>query len=363
MNHHAALARILAAWACLATGGAAVAQQTAAGQAPTDEVATVGDTPIFRSELEAVLRRTAGAGQSPAAPDGLAGPGDGASRRQWLEATAIEQLVDARLLRSAVERERITVSRTDVQTRLEQLKKQVAARGVEWQRFLEQAGRDESAICEQIELEIALDLMIRPKLTPAVVAAGFERHKREIDGTRLRVSHVVLRPDAARGDEAIAAATARAAAIRREIVQGTTTFAEAARRHSAGPSRARGGDLGWITRDAPLIDAFAKQAFTLAKGDVSKPFATPFGVHLVQVTEIEPGRIGLEMLRPKLESLIAGELLRETLARLRASTAVSYGPGVVHFDPATPADGPAPRRIVAGNAPAPAPAASGPRMP
>lgn len=361
MTHPSALARLVVGAICLVTGAAASGRQPAADRKPTDEVATVGDTPIFRSELDAVVRRAAGAGQLPSVTDGLQGPGDAVARRQWLEAAALEQLVDARLLRNAVERERISVSRTDVEIRLEQLRKQVTARGMEWQRFLEQTGRDESAIREQIQLEIGLDLMIRPKLTPAVIAAGLERHKRELDGTRLRVSHIVLRPDAARGDEAIAAATARAAAIRREIVQGVTTFDEAARRHSAGPSRARGGDLGWISRDAPLLDAFGKQAFALARGDVSKPFATPFGVHIVQVTAIEPGRVAMEALRPKLETLIAGELLRETLARLRKSTPVSYSPGVSHFDPATPADGPGPRRVVA--AIAPIPAGSGPPTP
>lgn len=360
MNHRATLTGILVAWSCLTTCGAALARQPAAGRAATDVVATVGDTPIFRSELDAVLRRSAGM-TTPEASEGLPGVNDGLAKQQSLEAMAIEQLVDARLLRAAVDRERITVSRSDVDMRLEQLKKQVAARGAEWDRFLQQAGRDESAIREQVELELALDMMIRPKLTAALIAAGFEKHKRELDGTRLRVSHVVLRPDAALGDESLPAATARAAAIRRQIVQGAMTFAEAARRHSAGPSRARGGDLGWISRDAPFVDAFAKQAYALAKGDVSKPFATPFGVHLVQVTAIDPGRAGLEVLRPKVESLLAGELLRETLAKLRAATPVAYGAGVAHFDPATPADGPAPRRIIAGPGSAtPSPAAGPP---
>ena len=329
---------------------AAVAAAEGEPPAPTDVVVTVGDTPIFRSELDAMIRRAPG-GAPPAGADGKAAADPG--RRRLLEASAIEQLVDQRLMRGEIDRERIVVARADVEARLDQLRKQVAARGGEWSRFLEQTGRDENAIREQIELEIALDLLLRPKLTPATIAAGFEAHRREIDGTRLRVSHVVLRPEAALGDEGYAAAVERAAAIRREIVQGVTTFAEAAGRHSAGPSRARGGDLGWITRDGPMVDAFSKQAFALSKGDVSRPFATPFGIHLVQVTAVEPGRAGLETLRPKLETLLAGEMLREIVSRLRASTTVRYAPGVAHFDPATPADGPALRRIVVGDAAAP----------
>jgi len=317
--------------------------------APTDVVATVGDTPIFRSELDAVLRRSAGL-TLPGMPDGAAASGGAAGRTQWLEAAAIEQLVDSRLLRNEIDRERITVGRLDIDARLDQLKKQVAARGLQWETFLEQTGREEIAVREQIELEIALDRLVRPKLTPAVISAGFERYRREIDGTRLRVSHIVLRPNAALGDEGLQATIDRAAAIRRDIVQGQISFADAARRHSAGPSRLRGGDLGWITRDAPLIDAFARQVFKLAKGDISKPFMTPFGVHVVQLTAVEPGRVAMDAMRPKLESLLASNLLREMLVRLRAATPVTFAAGVTHFDPATPADGESPRRIVVGGA-------------
>lgn len=350
MNRRRACFRTLAAMTCLAAAGLVRAQAVPAKASPTDVVATVGDTPIFRSELDAVLRRAADAGT--AAPDADADQGGGTGRRQRLEAVAVEQLVDERLLREEIDRERITVGRNDVENRLELLKKQVAARGLDWQRFLEQTGREESAVREQIELEIALDRLIRPKLTPSVIAAGFERHRRELDGTRLRVSHIVLRPDAALGEEGLAKTMALAAAMRREILQRGTTFADAARRHSAGPSRARGGDLGWIKRDAPLLDGFSKQAFALAKGDVSKPFVTPFGVHVVQVTDIDSGKLGLEAVRQKLESLLAANMLRDMLSRLRAATPVTFASGVAHFDPRTPADGDAPRKILVGDAPA-----------
>ena len=347
------------AWMCAAAGWVMVATHAVTlaveESQPTDVVATVGVAPIFRSELDELRRRGAGAGggRGPLAEAARMG---GADRELWFEAVAIEQLVDQRLLRAEIAREQITVGRLDVDARLEVLKKQVADRGLQWDRFLAQAGTDERAVREQIQLEIALDRLIRPKLTAAVIASGFERHRREIDGTRLRVSHVVLRPDAALGQNGVNALLERAALIRRDILQGTMTFADAARRHSAGPSRAAGGDLGWIGREGPLIEPLAREAFALAKGDVSRPFVTPFGVHLVQVTDIHPGGLGLDALRPKLESLLAASLLRETLNRLRAATPVTFGDGVAHFDPATPAEGGAPRRVIVGDGSAARPA-------
>ena len=345
---------VLATLCCLARSGPAD-ESPPPLTAATDVLATVGDSPVFRSEVDEIVKRSRATGTAPGLAGKDASSATTADQQQWLEAAALEQIVDARLLRSEIEREQIAIGRIDVDNRLAQLKQQMAARGLEWERFLSMSGRNEDTVREQIELEIALDRLIRPKLTPTALASGFEKYRRTLDGTRLRVSHVMLRPDAARGDESVSAALARAATIRREIVQGAISFAEAARRYSAGPSRLAGGDLGWISRDTPMIDAFSKEAFAMAKGDVSKPFVTPFGVHVVQVTDVEQGRAGFEALRPQLEAMLAEKILRDLLARLRTSTPVSYAPGVPHFEPASPSDPQAPRRVVGVEAAAPAP--------
>ena len=95
-----------------------------------------------------------------------------------------------------------------------------------------------------------------------------------------------------------------------------------------------------------MIEAFTLPVFTLAKGEISKPIVTPFGVHLVKVVDMEPGRIGLDAVRPRLEKMMAAKLVRDLLAKAKATTQVTYTPGVAHFDPATPANGPEPRRIL-----------------
>jgi parvulin-like peptidyl-prolyl isomerase len=320
--------------ACVAP--AAAAAEPPADTGPSAVVATVGAVPILRAELDAVLQR-AGNGM----PDASA-----VDRPVQLQALAIEQLIDQRLLRAEVEREGIVIGDAEINAALGKLRAQMNARGVEWSEFLAKTGRGEDFLREQIWLELGLDRLIRPRLGADAVEQAFRKHRREVDGTRLRVSHVVLRPDLGRGAEAVDACLERAEAIRGQIVRGELTFADAARRHSAGPSRMQGGDVGWITRKAPCVEGFSREAFTLAKGDISKPFATPYGVHVVAVTDVEPGRLGLDAVRSQVESLLAAEVLRERLARARAGTQIDYAPGVAHFDPATPAEAGRTRRVI-----------------
>lgn len=315
------LAVVAAAWAPIAARAA-------------EEVAVrVGSLSISRELIDAVLRRVDAAAV-------------GAQQRQ-LEAAVVEQLVDELLLRAELERLLIAAADSEIDARVERLKAQFAGRGGTYDEFLARSGRDERSIRAQVALEICLDKYVRSRITPQVIAAAFETHRRDVDGTRLRVSHVVLRPVVA-ADDGDQARLRHAEAIRREILQGRTTFDEAARRHSAGPSRHRGGDLGWIGRDGPFVEAFAKPAFALAKGEVSKPFVTPFGIHLVKVTEVEPGRIDADAAKPRLEQMVAARLIKDLVATARRTTPISYAAGVAHFDPATPGDGPQPRRVIVG---------------
>jgi len=299
-----------------------------------NEVAAhVGNAEITRAAVDAVVRRLN--------PASIAG----ADQRRRAEAAVLEQLVDEQLLRVELARQLIEVAETEVTAGVDRIKAQLAGRGTTLEAFLAETGRTEEGLREQVRLEVGLEKFVRPRATAAVIDAAFAEHRREFDGTRLKVSHIMLRP-VTFDEEGLARRLQQADTIRREILQGRLTFEEAARRHSAGPSRHRGGDIGWIAREGPMIDAFSKPVFALAKGAISTPFVTPFGIHVVKIVEVDPGRGTIEAVRPKVERLVATRMIRELVAAARAATPIGYAPGVPHFDPATSADGAEPRRVI-----------------
>jgi peptidyl-prolyl cis-trans isomerase D len=104
-----------------------------------------------------------------------------------------------------------------------------------------------------------------------------------------RVRHILLTPDGS-GDDADAAALARAEELLDKLRAGED-FAELAQAHSADPgSGAAGGDLGLVGRGV-MVDAFEEVAFSLEPGVVSDPVKTEFGYHLIEVTEVMPEQV------------------------------------------------------------------------
>lgn len=108
--------------------------------------------------------------------------------------------------------------------------------------------------------KIFLTLML---LTSAVFAGE--------DFTQVRASHILVKT----ANEALQ--------IKKELDNGGD-FAYYAELYSICPSGQKGGDLGYFGR-GQMVPEFEKKAFTLPVGEISAPVFSPFGWHLIKVTD------------------------------------------------------------------------------
>ena len=139
---------------------------------------------------------------------------------------------------------------------------------------------------------------------------------------QVRASHILLRVDD--DDEAVAA---RAEELAAEARAGAD-FAALAREHSQDETNAaNGGDLGLFGRGR-MVPEFENAAFALAAGEVSDPVRSPFGFHVIKVTEKQE-----EITQPFAE--VRGAI-ENVLKRERSSSRATALAGAIAAEAATP---------------------------
>jgi len=319
------LASLLAASLLAAMEPFASAQEPEPGNAtvlnipPEQSVATIDGEAVTMGDVQAVVRAGAKTGET--------------QRLSAMSvAQALETAIDQRLVRRYVLTATEGATPEQIDEALERLKANVAQQGSTFEALLAEKGVDEKALRDQLNWQISWGRYISQSLTDAALEACFARHRRDLDGTQLRASHILLRVDQPQN---LPGAMEEAKKIKQEITDGRITFADAAKKYSEGPSRRVGGDLGFIGRNGPMVPAFNDMAFSLEKGKVGDPIVTPFGVHLIQVTEEKPGDKQWTDVQEKLKQIVAQEMVAEIAKQQREIVKLEYRDDFPHFIPGT----------------------------
>jgi parvulin-like peptidyl-prolyl isomerase len=316
---HCGFLALLTTWLLVAEGLLAAEPAPSATGLSTVVAATVGKESVFASEV-AQLLEDSGADKR-ATPVAL----------PRLQAEALEQVVNRRLVAQLLARQGYEPAADQVDELLAELKQRLATQQLTFAEFLKRHDLTEALVRRQLSWDWAWNRYLEQQLTDAELEKYFNGHRREFDGSELRVSHILLKVENLDDAAAVVAAIKQAEQLRTEITGKKLSFAAAAEKYSAGPSRKQGGDLGFIPRHGAMAEAFSQAAFQLQPGDISKPVVTPFGVHLIQCTEVKPGQQKWQTQRRELAGAWSREQFLTLADAARRQTSIKYTGASPHF--------------------------------
>jgi len=176
------------------------------------------------------------------------------------------------------------------------------------------------------------DMKIGDVSSPLRSASGFHIIKltdkrspdqsHEVQQTLAR--HILIRPNQLISNDD---ARKQLQALRARIIAGED-FAQLARTHSADTASAtEGGSLGW-TNPGTMVPKFEEEMNKLKPGEISQPFRTQFGWHIIQVVSRRTHDDSKQYLRNQARMLIgkrkADEATQNWLRRIRSEAYVDY---------------------------------------
>lgn len=186
----------------------------------------------------------------------------------------LQQLINQKLLLQQAKRNRIKVSKSDINAEMQTIKDGFGSEE-EFKARLKENGMTERQLRGLIRDNLAIKALQEKKsefvVTDEDVKKAFEQ---------VQASHILIAPVEEDWDQA----KSQADKVLAEI-QGGKTFAEMAKKYSADTAtKDKGGDLDFFSRDAGFVQEFTDAAFSMNVGQISQPVKTQFGYHIIKVT-------------------------------------------------------------------------------
>ena len=156
--------------------------------------------------------------------------------------------------------------------------------------------------------------------------AYYEDHKDEYRlPSRFRIRELVIAKGATEADQA--EARKKVEAIQAEL-KGGKSFEDLARQHSTSPSKATGGDLGWMNKGF-LRASIEEAAVKLKPEQVSGPIETDKDIYLIQLIAMEDAPVTAfaevkTKILEKLQEPKAQNAIEQYLANLRMRANIRY---------------------------------------
>jgi len=302
---------------------------TACGRYLTTGVATVNGVSIPQDQLDSQFEAVRSSQQ-------FAGAFDASNPQQRLdvERQIIVGLIQQELIRQEGKRLNLSVTDRDVAQQLSQVRAQFPS-DAQFQQALKDNKLTMTSLRESIRSQVLVQ-RVRLRVTGTIGAT--EDQIRQAYGTgasfeEIRVRHILFSVTGTNP----APAKAKAEAALAQLKAGAD-FAAIAKKESDDPgSKAKGGDLGWISRDTQFDQQFLAAAFALRKGQLSGLVQTQFGFHIIRVDDVRTKT--LAQVHAQLAQQITQQQQQQAFQayiakRIKASDII-VNPRWGDFDPAT----------------------------
>lgn len=142
----------------------------------------------------------------------------------------------------------------------------------------------ESSLIGQMRQKITADVSVTPEEVRNYFKSLEDQDELPEFTTEVKLGQIVLNVTAS--DEEVERVTVQLQKIKKEVEEGASMKMKAIL-YSDDPSVTQNGGLYTITRESQFVKEFKDAAFSIDEGQVSEPFKSDFGYHIVQVEKVK----------------------------------------------------------------------------
>jgi peptidyl-prolyl cis-trans isomerase C len=264
---------------------------------------------------------------------GRMNPAEMAQMEESFRNQAFSSLVNYNLLINEAEEQGISVPDSEVQNRTEDIIESYQSEE-QFNQRIKEMGLDRETFRERLTEQIRIDKLIE-KETESLEGPSGEEIRDYYDSNpgqfeqpdQVRASHILIKVEETDDEETREEKREKLEGILQDIRAGAS-FSEQASLYSEGPSKSKGGDLGFFKR-GDMVKPFSDAAFEMEVGEVSDIVETRYGYHIIKVTDRKQARTVPfaeveERIADYLQNTGKNEAINSYLTELREKADIQY---------------------------------------
>jgi peptidyl-prolyl cis-trans isomerase SurA len=208
----------------------------------------------------------------------------------------LKQIMENKLFAHHAIQDSLEIQEDMVQSRTEQQLQYMVGQAGSLKRILEFYGKETEAELREELFDINFETVLAQEMqgsiveeievTPAEVRQFYDKidnKEKPFFGTQVEVAQIVIKPEVT--EEQNQKTIDFLNKIRDDVLNGSRFSSRAVLYSDDRGTRSKGGRIE-VSRDSPLVKEFKDMAYSLEEGEVSKPFKTDFGWHILTVEKI-----------------------------------------------------------------------------
>ena len=236
------------------------------------------DAGTFYAEVDRISRR------NPRIP---------ADRLARIESNILQRLIDRELVKQEIQKAKVSVTDVELEANFKEYKKRFQSEE-QFQNYLKHGKVTVDTIKKRLRDKKSLEKLIETKgdleITAKESKAFYEKNiKFYTEQAKVKASHILLKLPPKATPQQEKTVLTKIKKIQKQLRKKGSDFAAIASKLSEGPSKAKGGDLGYFTAKQ-MLKPFSDKAFSMKPGQTSGPVKTRFGYHIIRVFDSKPER-------------------------------------------------------------------------
>jgi peptidyl-prolyl cis-trans isomerase C len=265
------------------------------------------------------------------------------NKRDEARAEILSFLIENTLLEQYLQQIKVVVDPKELDKMMDKAKADIKQMGKDWDIWLQNRQMTEEELKQVFITDLRWNTYATERATEKVLREQFEANRDMFDGTQVRARHILLMApagDAKAREAAKAELLSYKSEIEAKVAQGLAAlpantpplerekrrldllekeFSEVAIQKSACASKTLGGDVNYFPRVGSMVEPFANAAFALSPSQISDVVQTPFGCHLILVTDrTAPKEVKFEDVKNDVREVYCAKLRDAMVAQARA---------------------------------------------